>query len=288
MSAWLVTGATGHVGSAALRALTASHSAQRLVALVREAGRARRLVPPSVELRVADYNDREALAAALDDVTRLLWIASDGAGPDVLRHHVNVLDAAVAAGVNHIVFTSIIDIDPTSAFYFTPVYREAERGLAACGRSCTVLRCGLYTDFVVEHWIAPALAQGSLVVPAGDAMVAPICRVDVALAAAAALSAPEPLQGVYHLTGARAYTFAEMAQAASNGRPTPVQYVASAPADYLLQCWAELAPPWPHAFSSLFASIREGRCAAVSADHQVLLHRPATDLEAFLLSRRSH
>lgn len=288
MSTWAITGATGHVGSAALRVLAASHPKQHLVALVRDAARARPLLPPSVELRVADYNDREALSTALSGVTRLLWVASDGVGPDVLRHHANVLDAAVATGVNHIVFTSIVDIDPTSAFYFTPVYREAERGLAAAGCSCTVLRCGLYADFVVEHWIEPALADGLLAVPAGDAKVAPISRDDVAQAAAAALSAQEPPKGVYHLTGPRAYTFAEMAQVASRAQHKPVCYEPVAPADYLSDCWARLEDPWPHAFCSLFASIREGRYTAAFGDHQALLRRPAMDLEAFLLSRRSH
>jgi NAD(P)H dehydrogenase (quinone) len=285
--AWLVTGATGHVGSAALRALASAHPRQRLVALVRDVDRAQRLLPASVELRVADYNDREVLTQAFGGMSRLLWIASDGAGPDVLRHHANVLDAALAAGIGHIVFTSIVDIDPASTFYFTPVYRQAEQALTASGCPCTVLRCGLYADFLVEHWIDPARTKGLLALPAGDARVAPICRDDVAQAAAAALSTEEPKPGVYHLTGPRAYTFAEMAQVASNAHQTLVRYVPMAPADFLRDCWAELEHPWPHAFSSLFTSIREGRYAKVSGDHQTLLQRPATDLEAFLLSRRS-
>lgn len=284
----MVTGATGHVGSAALHVLAGSHPRQHLVALVRDADRARPLIPTSVELRVADYNDREALTTAFEGVTRLLWIASDGAGPDMLRHHANVLDATVAANVNHIVFTSIVDIDAHSPFYFTPVYREAERALAACGRSCTVLRCGLYADFLVARWIAPALTNGSLAVPAGDARVAPICREDVARAAAAVLSKQEPLQGVYHLTGPRAYDFKEIAQVASCVYRTPVPCEPITPADYLQRCWAELEAPWPHAFSTLFASIREGRYATVSGDHTALLQRPAMDLESFLFSRCSH
>jgi NAD(P)H dehydrogenase (quinone) len=282
MSTWLVTGATGNVGSAALRALTASNPKQHLAALVRDADRARRRVPSSVELRVADYDDRDALATAFSGVTRLLWIASDGAGPDVLRHHANVQDAALAADVDHIVFTSIVDIDPDSAFYFTPVYREAERALAACGRSCTVLRCSLYADFLIDHWIAPAFTSGVLAVPAGDARAAPVCRDDVALAAAGALSAQEPPQGIYRLTGSRAYTFAEMAELASRIQPVPLRYVPLSPADYLGQCWATLQDPWPHAFGSLFASIREGRYAAVSDDLQALLGRRPTELEALL------
>jgi NAD(P)H dehydrogenase (quinone) len=287
MSTWMVTGATGHVGSAALRALVASHPRQRLVALVRDAARAGGILPAPVELRVADYNDRDALATALGGVTRLLWIASDGAAPDVLRHHANVLGAAVAAKVSHIVFTSIVDIDASSPFYFTPMYREAERELAACGLRHTVLRCGLYTDFLVDHWIDPAVARGVLAVPAGNAKVAPICRIDVAQAAAAALSADHPPHRVCHLTGPSAHAFGEIAELASNVHHTRVHYVSTAPADYLRRCWAELEDPWPHAFSSLFASIREDRYAKVSDDQENLLRRPATSLEAFLRSRLS-
>jgi NAD(P)H dehydrogenase (quinone) len=285
MNTWMVTGATGHVGSAALRSLAAAHPGQRLAGLVRDVGRACGRLPASVELRTADYDDASALITAMNGVDRLLWIASDGAGPDVLRHHANVLGAAVAAGVGHIVFTSIIDIDPVSAFYFTPVYREAERALAHSGCHCTVLRCGLYADFLLEQWLEPALAAGLLTVPAGEAAVAPVCRDDVAQAAAAALSAPRPPGGVLQLTGTRSWTFAQIAQAASDVHQTPVRYVPMAPAEYLLQCWARLRDPWPHAFSSLFASIRQGRYAAVSADSHVVLARPATPLDDFLRAR---
>jgi NAD(P)H dehydrogenase (quinone) len=94
-----------------------------------------------------------SLEKAFEDVTRLLFVASDGDARDVMRHHANVIDAAAAAGVEQVAFTSIIDVDETSPFYFTPVYRDAERRLAECGLVCTILRCGLYSDFLLSSWV---------------------------------------------------------------------------------------------------------------------------------------
>jgi NAD(P)H dehydrogenase (quinone) len=72
-----------------------------------------------------------------------------------------------AAGLSRIVFTSIIDVDPESPFYFAPVYRDAERRLAASGTPSTIVRCGLYSDFILEHWLKPSVKFGEVLLAAG-------------------------------------------------------------------------------------------------------------------------
>ena len=171
----LVTGATGHVGGAVLgRLVSLGHD---VVAMVRDRQTAAERLPPRVSLRVADYDDAIALRrafAGIDDANT------------VMRHHANAIEAAAAAGARHIVFTSIVDVDDRSAFYFAPVYRDAERRLAVCGVPTTILRCGLYCEFILDHWLSPSQASGELALPAGEGRVAPISRDDVAAAIAAA------------------------------------------------------------------------------------------------------
>lgn len=281
----LVTGASGYVGGMALRRLSAMGC--RVAAMARSPRKAQETVPAGVPIRIADYNDVASLETSFADVSSLLFVASDGDGRDVLRHHANVIDAAAATGIRQVIFTSILDIEETSPFYYTPVYRDAERRLAESGLNYTILRCGLYCDLLLSHWIEPARASGEFCLPLGQARVAPVSRKDVA-AAAAALTVAADRNGqmngrMYELTGPRAYAFDEIAEVANEAFGTRIRYVSCSPSDYLRRAWADMHDPWPHAFTTLCASIAEGRYARVSTDSADLLGRPATDLRKFLV-----
>ena len=275
----LVTGASGYVGGMALRRLSALGHA--VAGMARNADKARRNLPDGVALRIADYDDRSSLERAFAGVTRLLFVAGDGDARDVMRQHANVLDMAGAAGVEQVAFTSIIDIDATSPFYFTPVYRDAERRLGGLGMCCTILRCGLYADLVLSHWIEPARAAGRLSLPVGQARIAPVSRNDVAAAAAVAITSRRHCGKVYELTGPGSYSFDEIAALASAASGKPIGYVACSASDYLQRAWAEMQDPWPHAFSTLCLSIAQGRYGQVSPHLESLLGRPAEGLEDF-------
>lgn len=285
----LVTGASGYVGGMALRCLSAMGCP--VAAMARSPRKAQETVPAGVPIRIADYDDVASLKTSFDGVSSLLFVASDGDGRDVLRHHANVIDAAAATGIKQVIFTSILDIEETSRFYYTPVYRDAERRLAESGLNYSILRCGLYSDLLLSHWIEPARATGELCLPLGQARVAPVSRKDVA-AAAAALTVAADRNGqvngqvngnVYELTGPKAYAFDEIADLANEVFGTRIRYVSCSPSDYLRRAWADMHDPWPHAFTTLCASIAEGRYARVSTDIADLLGRPAKDLREFLV-----
>jgi NAD(P)H dehydrogenase (quinone) len=252
-----------------------------VAAMARNARKAKHNLPAGIPLRIADYDDKSGLERAFESVTRLLFVASDGDRRDVTRHHANV-DAAAASGVEHVAFTSIIDVDETSPFSFAPVYRDAERRLAELGLGCTILRCGLYSDFLHSSWVEPARSTGRLSVPVGQARIAPVSRDDAAEAAAAAIVSRHHRGKVYELTGPRSYPFDEVAGLASGSAGVPVHYAACSPGDYLQRACAEMQDPWPHAFATLCASISQGRYGQVSPDIEGLLGRPAEGLEDFL------
>lgn len=203
----LVTGATGHVGRAVVRRLASC--GHDVAAMVRDVETARRRLPRGTAMRVGDYEDVLTLRDAFAGIDELVLISSDGKATAVLSHHANAIEAAMSAGIRHITFTSIVDIDGASPFYFAPVYRDAERRLARCGVPATILRCGLYCDFILQHWLEPCRTSGEFALPAGDGRVAPISRDDVATAVAAA--ATEKSGATYTITGDQALDFGEIA-----------------------------------------------------------------------------
>lgn len=275
----VVTGATGHVGGAALRRLVAR--GLPVAALVRDAARAALAVPAGTPLRIADYDDRAALERAFHGVERLLFVASDGDGRAVMRHHANVIDAAAATGVAHVVFTSIVDTAAASPFYYAPVYRDAERRLAESGVGWSLLRCGLYSDFVLAHWLRQVPSTGEMKLPAGQGCIAPVSRDDVAAAAAALVAGP--VRGrAYELSGPEALSLDEVATLATAALGRAIRYVPSSSADYLHRLRAGLPDPWPHAFSTLCASIAEGRYGGISHDFEELTGRLPERFKEFL------
>lgn len=117
-----VTGASGNVGGAVVRGLLdAGHT--NVLALVREPSRAVDLDRVAAVRRAADYASRKEMAAALTGVGTLVFVSSDGEAAPMLVHHINVLDAAVRAGVEHVVYLSILDIEADSPFS-APVARR--------------------------------------------------------------------------------------------------------------------------------------------------------------------
>jgi NAD(P)H dehydrogenase (quinone) len=283
----LVTGASGYIGSAILRRLARMLPLPQLAALARDEAKARARIPAGIVLRIADYTDPVALRQAFQDVKQLMFIASDGDARDMMRHHANVFAAAVAAKVEHIVFTSIIDVGEGSPFYYTPVYRMAERQLAETGIPSTLLRCGLYMDFVQSCWLAPALPKGTVRLPAGTARIACVSRDDIAAAAAAVLAAAtdagsEHIGKSYRLAGRLADDLATLVATVNEVLGAEISYRDCPPTDYLLDVWRTLSDPWPHAFSTMLASIRAGNFAATSDDIAQLTGRPAEDFAAFL------
>lgn len=276
----LVTGATGHVGGAVVgRLLSLGHD---VVAMVRDRRTAAEHLPPRLALRVADYDDACALSGAFAGIDEVILISSDGNARAVMRHHANAIAAAAEARVRHIVFTSIVDVDAQSPFYFAPVYRDAERRLAVCGVPTTILRCGLYCEFILDHWLSPSQASGELALPAGGGRVVPISREDVAAAIAVVAANPDKVAGTYVLTGHPALSFSEMAAMYGETVAGRVSYRPCTMDEYRAVAAVQLDDPWPAAFSTLCASIAEGRYSRVSDDFVALTGRAPESFLDFL------
>ncbi|WP_119388020.1 NAD(P)H-binding protein [Taklimakanibacter lacteus] len=270
----VVTGASGYIGSRAIRRLAGL--GLPVTAMARDSERLREVIPESVPIIIADYDDRKSLDRAFAKARKLLFVSSDGFADDVMRHHAHIIDAANRSPITHAVFTSIIDVEEASPFYFAPAYRDAERRLKAARFATSVVRCGLYSDFILRHWLKDRLIS----LPLADARIAPISRDDVAAFIAQAML--DESAASWDLTGAKDYSMAEIAAAASRSSGEAYSYQPCADQDYLERLQSKVEDPWPVAFTSLCASIREGRFAATSTHFMKMLRRPPEDFESFL------
>jgi NAD(P)H dehydrogenase (quinone) len=197
-----------------------------------------------------------------------------------MNHYANAISAATAAGLSRILFTSIVDVDPESPFHFAPVYRGAERRSAASGIPSTIVRCGLCSDFILAHWLKPSVKSGKVLLAAGQGLVAPISRDDVATAVVAIASQPGTRGPSSIITGYQTLTLDAIVAAFSEVAGLPIRYSAANMSDYLgLGAWTT---PWPHAFSTLCASIGKGRYGHVSNDVAELVGQQLESLSQFL------
>src|SRR5690606_6278475 len=93
-----------------------------------------------VEARTFDYNMTDGLERALTGIDRLVFISGSEVGQRA-RQHRNVINAAVKAGVNWIVYTSLLHAD-SSSLSLAIEHKATEELLIASGITYSILRNG--------------------------------------------------------------------------------------------------------------------------------------------------
>ena len=220
---YLVSGASGQLGNLVVADLVKKVPAQNVVALVRRPDSAAPLEALGVEVRIGDYNDRATLEKAFAGIDRLLLISASEVGQRTAQHK-NAIDAAKAAGVGFIAYTSILRAD-SSPIGLAIEHRETEEAIKASGIPYAFLRNGWYTENKTAS-IAPALEHGAYIGAAGEGRFSSATRQDFAEAAVAVLTA-DTLQAnaIYELAGDESYTMAEFAAEIASAAGKPVAYV---------------------------------------------------------------
>ena len=209
--------ATGQLGRLVVQGLKQRHPVGEIVALARTPAKAADL---GVAVRAADYARPDTLAPALKGVDTLLLISSSEFGQRAAQHR-NVIAAARSAGVQWIVYTSLLHAD-RSALSLAQEHRETEQALKDSGVPCTILRNGWYTENYTGS-IPGALAGGAFLGSAGEGRIASAARRDYADAAVAVLVSAGHAGRTYELAGDESYTLTELAAEISrqSGRAIP-------------------------------------------------------------------
>ena len=216
-----VTGATGQLGKLVIRELLRTTDPGAVVAVVRDPAKAADLATTGVVVRQAAYTDRQALREAFAGVDALLFISSSETGRRVEQHR-NVIDAAVAAGVGRVVYTSAPKAT-TSRLVLAPDHKFTEEFLASSGLPFTILRDNWYTENYLGL-IETVRQTGTLVAAAGAGRVASASRADFAAAAATVLIQDGHDGQVYELGGDHAWDYTELADALAEVVDAPVTY----------------------------------------------------------------
>ncbi|MCH9300157.1 MULTISPECIES: SDR family oxidoreductase [Pantoea] len=217
-----VTGATGQLGRLVIEALRKKIAADHIVATVRSPAKAGDLAALGVVVREADYNKPETLAAAFKGVDKVLLISGSEVGQREAQHRA-VIDAAKAAGVKFIAYTSLLHTD-TSPLSLGIEHRATEAMLATSGVPYALLRNGWYTENYAAS-IAPALAHHVFLGAAGEGRISSAARQDYAEAAAEVMVRDDQAGKVYELAGDDSYTLAEFAAEIAAQSGEKVDYV---------------------------------------------------------------
>jgi len=271
----VVTGATGQLGRLVVASLLEKGApADRIVALGRDADRLAELAALGVHARRADYADPEAVADALVGAERVLLISGSEVGQRLPQHH-NVIEAARAAGVRLLAYTSIPHAD-TSGIGLAAEHRATEQAILAAGLPSTFLRNSWYLENYTGQ-LATYAEHRTVLGAAGDGRVSAATRADFAEAAAAALLLDQP-KAVYELGGS-AFTLTELAATVSDVLGIDVTYT-DLPADQLTRALVAAGLPEPYAavLADADLGLARGELYVDPGDLEDLLGRPATSL----------
>ncbi|MGC4798164.1 NmrA family NAD(P)-binding protein [Micromonospora saelicesensis] len=190
----VVTGATGQLGSQIVDRLLDRLSPDVVGVSVRDVDRAAGLAERGVRVRAADFTDPATLGHAFEGADKVLIVSAAIRGPGAFVANRAAIDAARAAGVNRILYTSHQAASRDSLFAAQPTHAATEEHLAGLGVPFTALRNGFYAS-TLSFSIGTALETGQLVAPA-DGPVSWTAHADLAEAAAVALTDDGVLDGV--------------------------------------------------------------------------------------------
>ncbi|MDV7133618.1 SDR family oxidoreductase [Williamsia muralis] len=271
-----VTGATGNVGGSVARALSEAGTALWLV--VRSRGRAP--VLPGAAVAETSYGDHDAAVAALADVDTLFMVSASESA-DRLDQHRTFVDAAVRAGVQHIVYTSFLNAAPDATFTLARDHWATEEHIRASGVQFTFLRDSFYIDFLPSLAGADGVIRG----PAGDGAVGAVARADVARVATAVLSDPASHRGeTYDLTGRESITFDEVARILTETSGRTVTFHNETIDEAYESRKSYGAPDWQlDAWVSTYTAIAAGELAAVTDSVETITGRPPMTLRDFIV-----
>lgn len=212
----LITGATGTVGREVVRQLVAAGERPRVA--VRDLDTARPTFGPDVEYVRADLDRPETLPAALAGAKRLFLLTP--ASFRQLTRERRIVEAAVAAGVRHVVKLSVFRAAPAAHLRIARQHGQIENLVVRSGLDWTFLR----PVFFMQNLVGQIL-NGALYTAAESGRVALVDARDVATAAVAALTTPSHIGRAYTLTGPQALTFDQVAATVSAVFEAPCPHV---------------------------------------------------------------
>ena len=278
----VVTGATGQLGQGIIEGLLGRVSANEIIASVRDAGKAANLAAKGVEVRTGNFADESSLEGAFAGADQVLIVSADKLGDEALRLHRAAINAARAAGVRRVLYTSHMGARAGSPFLPAAQHAGTEADLASSGMAYTSLRHGFYAESCL-HMIGDGLRSGELRTPE-DGPISWTARADLAEADAAILAADDWWDGITPpLTATKAVTMAEIAVIASEAAGREVRHTTVTDEEWRD---AKIAAGMPAMYADMllgtFRAARRGDFAATDPVLEMLLGRASRTMHDVL------
>jgi uncharacterized protein YbjT (DUF2867 family) len=214
----LITGGTGTAGGEIVSQLAATGTPFR--AMVRNPEKAVALKLTGVQIVPGDLEKPQTLAAALQGIDQVLLLSSPS--PNQVALERNMVAAAKAAGVRHIVKFSAMTADPNSPSRFPRVHGQVEQAIRESGLEWTFLRPTFFMQNLLE--LAGMVKGGTIFQPAGDSKAGFVDTADIAAVAVEALTEPGHEGQAYDITGPELLSYHDIARTFSEVLQKPVKY----------------------------------------------------------------
>ena len=271
----LVTGATGNVGQVVLSELR--RRGQPAVAAVLDERVAARL-PAGTPFALFDFGKPETFVPTLAGVEKLFLMRPPQIA-DVERYLFPVLDAAASAAVRHIVFLSLMGVNPRVPHY------AVEQKILALGLPYTFVRPSFYMQNLATFYRDDIRLRDEIFVPAGRARTSFVDVRDVGAVAAMALAEEGHRNRAYTLTGTEALDYDAVASIFSAVQGRTIIYARPTPAEYAARQRAlGVEDAFIRVMRSLYWTVRLGIGAKVTPELCDLLGRPPLTMQQYALN----
>jgi NAD(P)H dehydrogenase (quinone) len=226
----IVSGASGQLGGLTVKELLARGvPATRLILVSRTPDELKEYADLGASVRFGDFTKPESLRGAYEGGARMLLISVGGTPTEpasVLLKR--AIDAAKAAGVSHVAYTSYVGITRGDIAGRAADHQQTEDILKTSGVAWTMLRNSIYMDGLIAQG-ARMVADGRAVVPPNEHKIGYVTRADCAAAAAAVLTTPGHENQAYDITGPELLGVRETAATAQAVTGKPIEVVAGGP-----------------------------------------------------------
>jgi len=277
---FVVTGATGHLGSQIVQQLAQRVAATDITLGVHTPAKAASFADQGMTVLPLDYGDQGSIVTSLAAADVAIYVPSKSHDSfSRVTEFEHVIAAAEQAQVGHLIVMGFIADQATNPFDLSAFYGYVPRRLASSDLSYTILRNALYADPLVPY-LPELIERKNVIYPMGDASLSFISLEESAAVFAEVAVRPELwTQPMYTLTQERSYTMPALAQVLQNVSGQPIGY-----APVTLSEFEKMYDQGNegHMLASMYAGGAQGLLATVTDDFKTIMGRPAQTLPDFL------